>query len=138
VGKATYRKASTILVLCDGGGSNSSHAYIFKEDIEKLAREIGIDIRIAHYPPYCSKYNPIEHRLFPHISNAIRGANYISVEMLAEAISRTRTKTGIKVIVEINRKTYHKARKYSPGYNKNNRIKFDQLMPKWNYTATAA
>jgi len=28
---------------------------------------LGIEIRVAHYPPYCSKYNPIEHRMFPHV-----------------------------------------------------------------------
>ncbi|WP_366931686.1 hypothetical protein [Nostoc sp. NOS(2021)] len=26
-----------------------------------LVNEIGIEILIAHYPPYTSKYNPIEH-----------------------------------------------------------------------------
>jgi hypothetical protein len=48
----------------DGGGSNSSRHYIFKQDLQALADEIGIKIRIAHYPPYTSKWNPIEHRLF--------------------------------------------------------------------------
>ena len=28
---------------------------------------------MAHYPPYCSKYNPIEHRLFPHVTRACQG-----------------------------------------------------------------
>ena len=37
-------------------------------DSGKLVNHIGIEIRIAHYPPYTSKYNPIEHRLFPHLS----------------------------------------------------------------------
>jgi hypothetical protein len=54
----------------DGGGSNNANHYIFKQDLQKLVDEIGIEIRIAHYPPYTSKYNPIEHRLFPHITRA--------------------------------------------------------------------
>ena len=41
----------------DGGGSNNANHYIFKEDLQKLVNEIGIEIRIAHYPPYTSKYN---------------------------------------------------------------------------------
>jgi hypothetical protein len=57
--------ATSILLLCDGGGSNSSRYYVFKEALQALVNEIGIEIRIAHYPPYTSKYNPIEHRLFP-------------------------------------------------------------------------
>ena len=36
---------------------------VFKEDLQKLVNEIGIEIRMAHYPPYTSKYSPIEHRL---------------------------------------------------------------------------
>jgi len=64
-GRLLYPDAASILVLCDGGGSNGARHYIFKEDLQKLADDIGVGIRIAHYPPYCSKYNPIEHRLIP-------------------------------------------------------------------------
>jgi len=71
-GKIEYPDATSILILCDGGGSNSSRHYLFKEDLQKLVDEIGIEIRIAHYPPYCSKYNPIEHRLFPHVTRPVR------------------------------------------------------------------
>jgi hypothetical protein len=28
-----------------------------------MVNEIGIEIRMAHYPPYTSKYNPIEHSI---------------------------------------------------------------------------
>jgi hypothetical protein len=67
-----YPNATSILVLCDGGGSNSSHHHIFKQDLQALSDEIGIEIRISHYPPYCSKYNPIEHRLFPHLTRSYK------------------------------------------------------------------
>ena len=73
VGQHDYPKADSILIRCDGGGSNSSRHYIFKQDLQSLADEIGISIRVAHYPPYCSKYNPIEHRLFPHVTRACSG-----------------------------------------------------------------
>jgi hypothetical protein len=56
-GKIQYPEASNILITADGGGSNSSRQYIFKEDLQKLANEIGIAIRMAHYPPYTSKSN---------------------------------------------------------------------------------
>jgi hypothetical protein len=69
-GRALYPHARSILLLCDGGGSNSASQYLFKEDLQKLVDRLGIEIRVAHYPPYCSKYNPIEHRLFPHVSRA--------------------------------------------------------------------
>lgn len=67
-GAVQYAGASSILLLCDGGGSNGARQYLFKRDLQSLVNELGIEIRIAHYPPYTSKYNPIEHRLFPHIA----------------------------------------------------------------------
>src|SRR5208337_4018328 len=72
-GRTDYPQVKKLLVLCDGGGSNSATMYLFKEDLQKLANRLGIEIRVAHYPPYCSKYNPIEHRLFPHLTRACRG-----------------------------------------------------------------
>ncbi|MGI9280929.1 MAG: ISAzo13-like element transposase-related protein [Endozoicomonas sp.] len=63
-------------MLCDGGGSNSAMTYLFKEDLQGLSNRLGLKIRIAHYPPYCSKYNPIEHRLFPHVTRACKGAHW--------------------------------------------------------------
>ena len=53
-GKRRYPKATSILLLCDGGGSNSARHYIFKQDLQALVNELGIEISIAHYPPYTS------------------------------------------------------------------------------------
>ena len=72
-GQFDYPEATSLLILCDGGGSNNVRHYIFKSDLQDLAQEIGREIRLAHYPPYTSKYNPIEHRLFPHITRACPG-----------------------------------------------------------------
>jgi len=41
IGKKTYPNADSILILADGGGSNSSRHYIFKEDLQKLVDEIA-------------------------------------------------------------------------------------------------
>ena len=49
MGQFYYAFAKSILLLCDGGGSNSSRYYIFKEDLQRLANEIGLEIRVAHY-----------------------------------------------------------------------------------------
>ena len=59
-----YPQAHTIMILCDGGGSNACSHYIVKQDLCKLSKQLNMNILMAHYPPYCSKYNPIEHRLF--------------------------------------------------------------------------
>lgn len=62
-----YPEADEMLLLIDGGGSNSCLHYIVKEDLQRLANELGVKLIIAHYPAYRSKYNPLEHRLFPHL-----------------------------------------------------------------------
>lgn len=135
LGKLYYAFATSILLLCDGGGSNSSNYYIFKEDLQKLANEIGIEIRIAHYPPYTSKYNPIEHRLFPHVTRACQGVIFTSIELVKSLIEKTSTKTGLSVIVNLIDKVYDKGRKVMDGFKENLPIVFDEYLPKWNYRA---
>lgn len=76
-----YPNALRLLILCDGGGSNAANRYVFKEALQNLAERLGLEIRIAHYPPYCSKHNPIEHRLFPHITRACQGVVFHTVEI---------------------------------------------------------
>ncbi len=130
-----YRNATSILVLCDGGGSNSSRHYLFKEDLQALADEIGIEIRIAHYPPYCSKYNPIEHRLFPHVTRACQGVFFTSVELVRELMEKTSTTTGLTAFVHIIDKVYRTGRKVADGFKENMQIVFDDFLPQWNYRA---
>ena len=138
IGCITYRSSCRLLIVCDGGGSNSSRHYIFKEDLQKLAIELNIDITIAHYPPHCSKWNPIEHRLFPHVSSALkRGAAINNIDHMVEKIKRTKTKTGISVSVFKTTKVYSIGRKYTEGFKENNKIVFDEYLPLWNYTAKA-
>ena len=95
----------------DGGGSNSSRHYIFKQDLLALVEEIGIEIRIAHYPPYTSKWNPIEHRVFPHITRAMAGMILTSHLFMKELIENTTTKAGLKVFACIFNRIYETGRK---------------------------
>ncbi len=134
-GHAQYPNATSILVLCDGGGSNSSRHYIFKQDLQALAEEIGIEIRIAHYPPYCSKYNPIEHRFFPHVTRACQGVIFTSIELVKELMENTSTSTGLNAFVHILDKVYHTKRKVAEGFKENMDIVFDKYLPRWNYRA---
>lgn len=134
-GQSLYPDATSILILCDGGGSNSSSYYIFKQELQRVADIIGVEMRIAHYPPYCSKYNPIEHRLFPHVTRACQGVVFKSVEIVKELISRTKTSTGLGVTVTLFEKVYETKRKASKAFMKAMPIVFDDYLPKWNYCA---
>ena len=134
-GRKLYPKATAILVLCDGGGSNSSRHYLFKQDLQALADEIGVEIRIAHYPPYCSKYNPIEHRFFPHVTRACQGVIFTSMALVKELMAKTTTSTGLKAFVHIIDKVYETGRKVAADFKENMRIIFDDFLPQWNYRA---
>ena len=132
-GRLVYPEAGSILLLCDGGGSNSSRQYLFKEDLQRLVDKLRVEIRVAHYPPYCSKYNPIEHRLFPHVSRACQGVLLESVGLVKSLIQQVSTRTGLSVVAEAQEQVYRTKRKVAEGLKKGMRIAFDALLPRWNY-----
>ena len=134
-GRRLYPRATSILLLCDGGGSTSASQYLFKEDLQRLVDRLGIEIRVAHSPPYTSKYNPIEHRLFPHLTRACQGVIFESVELVKELMEKAKTSTGLRVTVEILDKVYQTGRKYEVGFKEDMKIVFDEILPKWNYRA---
>ena len=132
-GKIVYPLAKQILILCDGGGNNSSRGYLFKYYLQRLANETGLDIRVAHYPPYCSKYNPIEHRMFPHVTRACQGVIFKNYEQAHKYIETTRTQTGLIVNAEIFMKEYEKGRKLTTSEIDSINLYRDDFLGKWNY-----
>lgn len=134
-GRYDYPDATEILMLMDGGGSNSSRHHLFKQDLQKLAETIGIKIRAAHYPPYTSKWNPVEHRVFPHVTRSLQGVILTDYEIARELIEKTTTDTGLKVKATIIDKVYKTGRKVAKGFRESMRIVFDDYLGKWNYVA---
>ena len=134
-GAKHYPRARRLLLLCDGGGSNASNRHVFKEALQKLADRLGLDIRIAHYPPYCSKHNPIEHRLFAHVTRACQGVVFHTLDIARKFIAMTKTTTGLKVTVDILNGVYATGKKVATDFLENMRIIFDEDLPRWNYRA---
>jgi Rhodopirellula transposase DDE domain len=134
-GQRLYPDARSLCLLGDGGGSNSADKYLFKEDLQKLSDRLGLEIRMAHYPPYCSKYNPIERRLFCHTTRACQGVLFDSVATVKRLLEKTRTATGLGVVVAVLDKVYQTGRKYAVDFKENMKILFDEYLPKWNYRA---
>jgi transposase len=130
-----YTQATSILMLMDGGGSNSSRHYIFKQDLQVLADELGINIRVAHYPPYTSKWNPVEHKAFPHITRAMQGVVLTSHQLTKELIETATTKSGLQVFATILNRVYETGRKVVEGFKESMRIVFDDHLRLWNYVA---
>jgi hypothetical protein len=135
LGRKHYCYAPRMLVLCDCGGSNGNRQHRFKEDLYDLAVDLECDIQVAHYPPGCSKYNPIEHRLFCHVTRSLQAVVLKTIEVARHFIARTRTTTGLQVVAEIARRTYHKGRKATQDFLDRMPIRFDAFLPELNYTA---
>lgn len=135
LGRQQYWYAPRLLLLCDCGGSNGYRQHRFKEQLCRLAADMQCDLRVAHYPPGCSKYNPIEHRLFCHVSRSLRAVVLKTVEVAKRFISRTTTTTGLRVVAEIARRSYKGGLKASRAFLENNPIRFERFLPQLNYTA---
>ena len=135
IGQRCYPEATSILLLCDCGGSNSAHQYLFKHDLQTLVDDLGIEIRVAHYPSYCSKYNPIERRFFPHVGRACQGLLFDTLETVARLMRNASTKTGLKTTVNIMRRVYETGRQVAEEFKASMPIRFDKLLPNWNYRA---
>jgi Rhodopirellula transposase DDE domain len=63
LGRKRYPKARTLTITADCGGSNSYRTRLWKTELQRLADQTGLAIRVMHYPPGTSKWNKIEHRL---------------------------------------------------------------------------
>jgi biotin operon repressor len=137
IARRHYPRAEEILWLVDSGGSNNCRHQIFKQDLETLAGEIGLPIRVAHYPTYCSKYNPIERRFFPHVTRACQGMLLDTIETAVRLMRKTKTKTGLTSSVRVIEKVYNKGRKVRDNFRETARIVYDTILPQWNYTALA-
>ncbi len=134
-GQRLYPNASAILLLCDGGGSNSCHKHLFKEDLQGVVNDIAVPIRVAHYPAYCSKFNPIERRLFSHVTRACQGVLFDSLHTVLGLMQKTKTQQGLSVTVRVLNTVYEGGRTVSEAFKKNMPIVFEKLLPKWNYWA---
>jgi len=136
IGRLAYPDATSILLLLDCGGSNSANKYIFKHDLQDVANSIGVEIRVAHYPSYCSKYNLIERRFFPHVSRACTGMLFDTLETAVALMRKAATSTGLKTTVNVIRRLYETGRRATSAMKASirSKIEFDHTLPKWNYT----
>lgn len=128
-----YPDAKNILLLCDAGGANSYRHYIFKQKLLEFAEKTGLSIIVCHYPPYCSKWNPIEHRLFSQVHKAIEGVVFSDYQTVQKLIGQTSTKTGLSIVVRLNLKQYQKGVKIDKTEINQKRIAYHPVIPELNY-----
>ena len=138
MGKQSYAGVGGILLLADCGGSNGYHVTLYREQLSLLASRIGVPIRVAHLPPYCSKYNPIDHRLFCHLSRALQGRLCESMGWMQLLFSEVTTQTGLSVVAELARKVYQSGHKASEAFRQTETTIRDKLLGQYNYVLPVA
>lgn len=134
MGAPLYPEAKELLITADGGGSNGSRVRLWKLELQQLSDELGIPIRVSHYPPGTSKWNKIEHRLFSYISMNWRGQPLVSHEVIVNLIAATTTRNGLKVRAELDPNQYPKGIKVTDEELAAVRILRDEFHGEWNYT----
>lgn len=137
-GKTDYPNADKILLLFDGGGSNPSKSNLFKTDLQNFASLTGLHVTVAHFPPYCSKHNPIEHRMFPHVTRVCQGVVFESIAVVQELIAKASTTTGLSVTVDVLDKVYETGRKVTADALGKLNMTTSAVFPQWNYTIAPA
>ena len=133
LGQAAYPNATSLLITADGGGSNASRSRLWKLELQRLANQTGLEVRICHLPPGTSKWNKIEHRLFSYITQNWRGKPLLSYEVIVQLIAATTTTGGLEVRCELDDATYETGRKVSDAELAAVNLERDAFHGEWNY-----
>jgi len=136
MGRQRYPNARDLTITADCGGSSGARVRLWKVELQKLADETGLAIKVRHHPPGTSKWNKIEHRMFCHITQNWRSRPLADRAAVVELIAATTTKTGLKVECALDTRTYVKGIKVTDAEMKRLDIRGDALHPEWNYMIT--
>ncbi len=135
-----YPQATSLLLHGDCGGSNGSRGHLWKQQLqEKIADRFGLAVTVCHLPTGCSKWNPIEHRVFSEISKTWAGCplrDYESVRgYLRQTTTRgTATQAGLTVTAHLVTQIYQKGLKVSEAVLAALNLTRHEVCPQWNYT----
>ena len=134
-GYPAYPHATRLLILADGGGSNGHRPRLWKDQLQsQLSDGVGLSLTLCHYPTGCSKWNPIEHRLFSQISLNWAGQPLRTCETMLGLIRGTTTQTGLQVSAHLLGGLFETGKKVSDAAMKRLKMTRHAVCPRWNYT----
>lgn len=134
-GQVGYRGMAELLILADSGGSNGCRPRLWKEQVQsQLSDGLGLSITVCHYPVGCSKWNPIEHRLFSQISRNWAGQPLSTLETMLGWIRGTTTRTGLRVSAHLLEGLFEIGKKVSDAVMKTLKLTRHAICSQWNYT----
>jgi transposase len=99
-----YAHITTLVLNLDNGPENHSRRTQFMQRLVEFVQQYHVNVRLAYYPPYHSKYNPIE-RCWGILENHWNGALLDSIDAVLQFAS-TMTWKGTHPVVERVTTTY--------------------------------
>ena len=91
-------------------GQNSCRSRVWKQQLqEQLCDPFGLRVTVCHYPTGCSKWNPVEHRLFGPISRNWAGHPLRTWETMLAYLRGTTSTTGLSVTAEFHKRSTRRA-----------------------------
>jgi ribosome modulation factor len=127
-----YRHIKELVINTDCGPNTAGNRTQFLRRMTEFSDKSGLKIRLAYYPPYHSKYNPIE-RCWGALERHRNGEILNSVEK-AIGWAGTMTWRGIRPVVRMCNKIYQKGitltKKEMRPYEE--RIQRSEKLPLWD------
>ncbi len=134
-GRRQFPRATRLLILADAGGSNSCRSRVWKAQLqEQLADACALEVTVCQYPSGCSKWNPIEHRLFSQISRNWAGVPLRTFETIMRYIAGTATAAGLRVSGLLKRGGNETGERVTADEWRRLRLTPHAVCPAWNYT----
>ena len=99
-----FAHITTLVINLDNGPENHSRRTQFMQRMVSFAQRSGLTIRLAYYPPYHSKYNPIE-RCWGILETHWNGALLDSIDAVLQ-FAASMTWKGTHPIVELVTTSY--------------------------------
>jgi len=107
-----YLGVKTLVINLDNGLENHSRRTQFLKRLVEFARESGLRVHLAYYPPYHSKYNPIE-RCWGILENHWNGSLLDSVAAVV-GFAESMTWKGKHPVVRVVETIYAKGVRLKP------------------------
>ncbi len=122
----------SLQIKVDNGPENSGMRTQFLKRMVDWVNDIGKPVRLLYYPPYHSKYNPIE-RCWGILEQHWNGTKLIDIDTML-AWAQSMTWKGKHPAIELNQLVYQKGVALTKQEMKpiEHRLERDPILPKWD------
>jgi hypothetical protein len=136
--RASFPCVTTLLLNLDNGPENHSRRTQFMARLTAFADEFGLTIQLAYYPPYHSKYNPIE-RVWGVLEQHWNG-DLLDSRQTVLRLASTMTYNGFSPIIRLVETVYQTGIRLSARLMADLELRFHRLtgLDKWFVTIVPA